>query len=45
MIEGHVSGGLQEHRFLFGERRLYDAFKVDLNTIVGKTCFTMSSRR
>jgi Putative nucleotidyltransferase DUF294/Putative nucleotidyltransferase substrate binding domain len=44
MIEGHVSGGLQEHRFLFGERRLYDAFKVDLNTIVGKTCFTMSSR-
>lgn len=44
MIEDHVSGGLQEHRFVFGERRLYDAFKVDLNTVVGKTCFTMSSR-
>jgi hypothetical protein len=43
-IEGHVSGGLLEHRFLFGTPALHDAYRTDLNVIVAKTCCTFSSR-
>ncbi len=43
-IEGHISGGLQEHRFLFGTKQLHDDFKTDLNVILAKTCWTLSSR-
>ena len=43
-IESHISGGLQEHRFLFGTKKLYDDFKTDLNVILAKTCFSFSSR-
>jgi len=43
-IESHISGGLQEHRFLFGTKQLHDDFKTDLNVILAKTCFTFSSR-
>lgn len=43
-VHSHISGGLQEHRFLFGNRQLYDDFKIDLNVIVAKTCRSFSSR-
>ena len=43
-IHSHISGGLKEHRFLLGTQTLYNDYKVDLNTIVAKTCFTFSSR-
>jgi len=43
-IEGHISGGLLEHRFLFGTQALYNDFKTDLNRIVAQNCFSFSSR-
>jgi hypothetical protein len=43
-IEGHISGGLQEHRFLFGTQGLYDDFKTDLNVVLAETCYSFSSR-
>jgi len=43
-IEPHITGGLQENRFLFGTRALYDDFKTDLNLIVAKNCYSFSSR-
>lgn len=43
-IEGHITNGLAENRFGFGNQELYRSFKTDLNRILGTNCWKMSSR-
>ena len=40
----HVVSGLQEAEFVFGTRQLFTDLNRELNLIVGKTCWKMSSR-
>lgn len=44
VIEGHVVQGLQEHDLLFGYAPLYADFKTEMGLILGKNCYSFSSR-
>lgn len=43
-IEGHITAGLQEYKFGFGDHQLFQDFKTEMDTVLGANCWKRNSR-